>query len=125
MIAVNRLFAAMSAMSLVTTASLAQAEKFLDGAYGNKEGCTYARTGESSGADVFFLLDDKGITTATAYCEFKDKAVPSGNGFKVRAQCESEGETGALDMVDLTKSAKGYSIAFKDGTRWGPLPKCK
>lgn len=111
--------------TLLLAASIAHAEKFLDGAYGNAEGCTYARTGESSGADVFFLLNDEGITTATAFCEFKGKAIATSNGFEIRTQCESEGESGALDTIDLTKSAKGYSIAFKDGTRWGPLPKCK
>ena len=53
------------ALALCLPAPLAsEAAQFLDGAYGNKEGCTYAKTGESSGADVFLLLNDEGVTTA-------------------------------------------------------------
>ena len=98
---------------------------FLDGAYGEKEGCHYSRTGESSGADVFFLLNDEGITTSTAYCAFSGTPEKTSSGFRVNTQCESEGEKGDREMVDLTKSTKGYTIRFKDGTSWGPLPKCR
>ena len=38
---------------------------------GDKEGCHYATTGQSSGADLFFLLNKEGVTTAASYCEFK------------------------------------------------------
>ncbi|MGE7367861.1 hypothetical protein ACQKKX_02170 [Neorhizobium sp. NPDC001467] len=119
------LLRALTVMPLASSATLVHADTFLDGAYGNKEGCAYARTGESSGADVFFLLNAEGITTATAFCAFKDRPMTTAGGFKIKTQCESEGESGAVETVDLTKSARGYIIAFKDGTRWGPLPKCR
>jgi hypothetical protein len=106
-------------------ASSASSATFLDGAYGEKEGCTYSQTGESSGADEFFLLNDEGVTTATAFCAFSGKPTKTASGFKITAQCESEGEKGQKETVDLKKSPEGYTISFKDGTSWGPLPKCK
>ncbi|SCX14331.1 hypothetical protein DSM25558_1840 [Agrobacterium sp. DSM 25558] len=105
--------------------STANSAAFLDGAYGEKEGCTYSKTSESSGADEFFLLNDEGITTATAFCAFSGKPAKTATGFKITAQCESEGEKGSKETVNLTKSAQGYTITFKDGTSWGPLAKCK
>ncbi|WP_421481061.1 hypothetical protein [Agrobacterium rosae] len=113
-------------MTVVATllASAAHGATFLDGAYGEKEGCTYSKTGESSGADEFFLLNDEGITTATAFCAFSGKPAKTATGFKITAQCESEEDKGRKETVELKKSADGYTINFKDGTSWGPLPKC-
>lgn len=110
-------------MALIT--GEAAAKPFLDGAYGNKEGCIYANTGESSGADIFFLLNDEGITTAASYCEFKSEATKSKDGFTLRMQCESEGETGDEEVVRLTKTKNAYTIHLGDGSTWGPLPKCR
>ncbi|MDO5896570.1 hypothetical protein [Agrobacterium sp. Azo12] len=107
------------------SATTAMSATFLDGAYGEKEGCRYSKTAESSGADIFFLLNDDGITTSTAYCAFSGTAEKTSSGFRIQTQCESEGEQGDKEMVDLTKSTKGYTIRFKDGTSWGPLPKCR
>lgn len=107
------------------TATTAMSATFLDGAYGEKEGCHYAKTGESSGADVFFLLNDEGLTTSTAFCAFSGNPEKTATGFRIETQCESEGEQGDKEMVELTKSTKGYTIRFKDGTSWGPLPKCR
>ncbi|XUY26132.1 hypothetical protein RMR21_011085 [Agrobacterium sp. rho-8.1] len=115
----------MVAMMSALLASTASSATFLDGAYGETEGCTYSKTGESSGADTFFLLNDEGITTSTAFCAFSGNATKTASGFKITAQCESEGEKESKETVDLKKSAKGYTINFKDGTSWGPLPKCQ
>ena len=103
----------------------AQAAGFLDGAYGNREGCKYAKTGESSGADEFFLLNDEGITTAVSVCSFKGKASKTADGFTINAQCDAEGEIGPEGSVHLTRTQKGYTVKFEDGTEWGPLPKCR
>ena len=100
---------------------------FLDGAYGSKEGCIYARTGDSSGADDFALLTAKEITGSTFACTIK-KAVPAANrSFKVTATCEAEGEDQGEDQtITVAPAAKGgYSISFDDGTHLGPLPKCR
>lgn len=101
------------------------APTFLDGAYGDAEGCAYARTGETSGADTFFLLNDEGITTATAYCQFEGTATKTAKGFSIRTQCDAEGDVGPKETVALDKSAKDYTIRFKDGTTWGPLSQCR
>ena len=118
-----RSLATMFCLTLATAS--AEAATFLDGAYGNKEGCIYAKTGESSGADTFFLLNDKGMTTAMAQCLFKAAAVKTATGFTVRGQCEAEGETGPEDTVTLKRTAEGYTVSFPDGTTWGPLAQCR
>lgn len=112
-------------LAVILCASSTQSAEFLDGAYGNREGCIYARTGESSGADLFFLLNDEGVTTAASFCEFKSAAAKTATGFTIKAQCDAEGETGPVHTMTLTKSAKGYTITARDGTKWGPLPKCR
>jgi hypothetical protein len=129
-----RLFALLAACGCVSGISVA-APTFLDGAYGNKEGCLYARTGTSSGADSFFVLNDEGITTATAYCQFEGSATPTAKGFTIRTRCTAEGETDsgaseggdapAQETVALDRSAAGYTIRFEDGTTWGPLAQCR
>lgn len=127
-----RLFGLLAACGCVSGISVA-APTFLDGAYGSKEGCLYARTGESSGADSFFVLNDEGITTATAYCQFMGEATPTPQGFTIRTRCTAEGETDtttsgdapAEETVALDRSAAGYTIRFEDGTTWGPLAQCR
>ncbi len=80
---------------------------------------------ESSGADDFLLLNDEGVTTSVSACEFKGAAKKTANGFTIKAQCDAEGETGPEDTATLTKSAKGYTVSFPDGTKLGPMPKCR
>lgn len=110
---------------MLASPTISNAASFLDGAYGSKDGCKYAKTGDSSGADDFFLLKDDGITTAMAVCEFKGAATKTPNGFTIKTQCEAEGEKGDEELATLTKSAKGYTVTLKDGTKWGPAPKCR
>lgn len=112
-------------LTALTIAAPAQAAKFLDGAYGSKDGCTYAKTGESSGADDFLLINDEGVTTAFAVCEFKGAATKTATGFTIKAECDAEGEKGRAETATLTKSAKGYAVSFPDGTKLGPAPKCR
>ena len=105
--------------------ALAQ-QTFLDGAYGNKDGCAYAKSGESTGSDDFFLLTDEGITTAASYCAFKGTVTKKGDSFTAAVSCAEEGEGGETeDSVEILRTGKDYTIAFEDGTRWGPLKKCK
>ncbi|MGD9477508.1 hypothetical protein [Shinella sp. G-2] len=104
----------------------AGAAGILEGSYGDKEGCHYAETGESSGADIFFLLNGEGVTTAVSYCEFKGEGRKAGDVTTVRAECHEEGseETTPYDLT-LTPENGGYTVSFPDGTRWGPLARCK
>ncbi|MFP5076891.1 hypothetical protein ACLE20_06250 [Rhizobium sp. YIM 134829] len=119
-----KLAALLLACGCVIDAAVAS-PSFLDGAYGNAEGCRYAKTGESSGADVFFLLNDEGVTTAASYCQFKSTAKKTSKGFSIRMQCESEGETGDEETVTLEKTKSTYLVRFADGTSWGPLAQCR
>ncbi len=114
-------------LTIVAAAGSAVAsQNFLDGAYGNKDGCAYAKTGDYTGSDDFFLLTDEGITTAASYCSFKGPVTKNGKSFAATVSCSAEGETGeADDSVDILRTGKDYAIAFKGGTRWGPLKKCK
>ncbi len=101
-------------------------ETFLDGDYGNKDGCAYSKTGESTGSDNFFLLTNEGITTAASSCSFKGPVTKNGTSFAATVSCSAEGESGEADeSVEILRTRKDYTIAFKDGTRWGPLKKCK
>jgi hypothetical protein len=123
-----RILGLIAACGCVSGISVA-APTFLDGAYGNKEGCLYARTGTSSGADEFFVLNDEGITTAVSYCQFAGEPTKTATGFTISAHCTAEGEEGddasATETVALDRSAAGYTIRFKDGTTWGPLAQCR
>ncbi|AYD01929.1 hypothetical protein [Neorhizobium sp. NCHU2750] len=110
---------------LTLAAGSAQAETFLDGAYGDKDGCIYSKTGDTSGDDDFFLLNDQGITTAVSTCDFHGAATKTDTGFTIDAECEADGEAGSEDIATLTRSDKGYTVSFPDGTKWGPYPKCK
>ena len=97
----------------------------VDGSYGTAEGCHYAQTGESSGADLFFLLNAEGVTTAVSYCEFKGEGQKAGDATKVTADCHEEGSTQATPYeLTLTPANGGYTIDFPDGTHWGPLARC-
>lgn len=115
----------MAALIIVGLGTSAEAAGFLDGAYGSKDGCVYAKTGQSSGADDFLLLDDEGITTSTSTCDFSGEAAKTPTGFTIKAECEADGEPGSLDTATLTKSPKSYTVTFPDGTKLGPMPKCK
>ncbi len=120
-----RLTTASAVLAVMSVAVPAEAATFLDGAYGSKEGCIYAKTGESSGADDFLLLKDDGVTTSVSACEFKGAPTKTATGFTIKAQCDAEGEVGPEDTATLTKSAKGYTVSFPDGTKLGPMPKCR
>ncbi len=112
--------------SLAMAAPAVASETFLDGDYGNKDGCAYSKTGESTGSDNFFLLTNEGITTAASYCSFKGPVTKNGTSFAATVTCSEEGESGGADeSVEILRTRKDYTIAFKDGTRWGPLKKCK
>ena len=102
------------------------AADIVEGSYGDKEGCHYATTGQSSGADLFFLLNKEGVTTAASYCEFKGEGKQVGGATTVAAECHEEGyeETTSYELT-LTPDNGGYTVSFPDGTRWGPIMRCK
>lgn len=117
--------ASVAAMLLATLAPPAGAADFLAGAsYGDKEGCHYATTGESSGADVFFLLTAESITTAASVCTILGPAEKAGKSFRVKIQCEAEDGVGEKETVTLEPSRDAYTVRFADGNRWGPLKRC-
>jgi hypothetical protein len=104
----------------------AAAAAIVDGSYGDEEGCRYAETGDTSGSDIFFLLDAKGVTTAVSYCEFKGEGKTIGSATKVAAECHEEGYEAITPYeLMLTPGNGGYTVGFPDGARWGPLMRCK
>jgi hypothetical protein len=98
----------------------------IGGNYGSVEGCTYARTGESSGADDFLLLTPHSITASVFACDFKKVLKTSGDSFTVTASCQADGEDGDQEQkVDVTRAGKtSYRVSFEDGTKLGPIKKC-
>lgn len=119
----------LSLLLLSAAATSAAADTLpIKGSYGNKDGCAYARTGESSGSDDFFLLTAEAITTTASYCEFKKVLKTEGKNFTATVSCQEEGEEGGTDdTVKLTSSPKGYLIDFPSDAaiHWGPLALCK
>lgn len=111
----------------LTMAGLAQAqEKFLDGAYGNTDGCAYANSNDAMGSEDFFLLTDEAVTSAASYCSFKGPMTKKGDSFASAVTCAEEGEGGEMDTtLEIQRAGKDYVIVFEDGMRWGPLKKCK
>lgn len=100
----------------------------IKGSYGNKDGCAYAKSGESTGSDNFFLLTSEAITTAASYCEIKKLVKTEGKNFTATVSCQAEGEEGeSEDTAKITSGPKGYTIGLASdaGIKWGPLALCK
>lgn len=119
-------------LTIVSLAALSTAA-FADtlpikGSYGNKDGCAYAKSGESTGSDNFFLLTSEAITTAASYCEIKKLVKTEGKNFTATVSCQAEGEEGeSEDTAKIISGPKGYTIGFTSDAaiKWGPLPQCK
>ncbi|WP_438752508.1 hypothetical protein [Pararhizobium sp. O133] len=112
--------------SLAMTGLVHAQEKFLDGAYGNKDGCAYANSNEAMGSEDFFLLTDEGVTSAATYCGFKRPVTKKGDSFASAVTCAEEGDGGEMDTkLEIQRAGNDYVIVFEDGMRWGPLKKCK
>ena len=114
-------------MAALSTAANADTLPIKD-SYGNKDGCAYAKSGESTGSDNFFLLTSEGITTAASYCEIKKVLKAEGKDFTATVACQAEGEeSNNDDTVKITSGPKGYTIGFlaDAAIKWGPLPLCK
>ena len=103
------------------------ASPVLDGSYGSKEGCLYARTGDSSGAEDFFLLTKEALTTATAYCEVKSVGKTDGKSTAVTFSCQAEGEDSATELAGkVIRSGKdAVSVTLDGGSSWGPYKRCR
>lgn len=116
-------------VSLAALSSAAFADALpIKGSYGNKDGCAYAKTGESTGSEDFFLLTSEAITTATAVCEIQKVLKIEGKNFTATVSCQAEGEeSGTEDTAKITSGPKGYTIGFTSDAamKWGPLPLCK
>jgi hypothetical protein len=116
-------------VSLSVLAGIASADTLpIKGSYGNKDGCAYAKSGESTGSDNFFLLTSEAITTAASSCEFKTLVKTEGKNFTATVSCEAEGEEASSeDTARISYGPKGYTIGFTSDAaiKWGPLPLCK
>lgn len=115
-------------VSLAVLSTAANADTLpIKGSYGNKDGCAYAKSGESTGSDNFFLLTSEAITTAASACEIRKVLKTEGKNFTATVACEAEGEESGEDTAKITFSPKGYTIGFTSDAaiKWGPLPLCK
>jgi hypothetical protein len=114
---------------LAALSTAANADKLpIKGSYGNKDGCAYAKTGESTGSDNFLLLTSEAITTAASYCEVKKILKTEGKNFSATVACQAEGEESSSDdTARITAGPKGYTIGLASDAniKWGPLPLCK
>ena len=99
----------------------------IDGKYGDKSGCHYAKTEESSGEDDFLLLTPEDVRTSVAYCSFKSIDKTVGDTITATLTCADEGESGEQDFVaDVIRNGKDeYTVKFKDGSVWGPMTRCR
>lgn len=117
--------------SLVWTAPFGAAiaaELPIKGSYGNKDGCDYAMTGETTGSDNFFLLTSEAVTTASAYCTFREVHENPDEGFAVTASCKEEGDSEEQAPFDIDIDPAGpdsYLLKVDDGSTWGPLALCR
>lgn len=98
----------------------------IGGNYGSKEGCVYAKTGESSGADDFILLTPDALTTSVFACDFKKIVKKGADGFTVAGSCQADGEDGDQEQkIQISRVDKNsYRVSFDDGTKLGPIKKC-
>jgi len=116
-------------VSLAALSSAAFADTLpIKGSYGNKDGCAYAKSGESTGSENFFLLTSEAITTAASYCEIKKLVKTEGKNFTATVSCQAEGEEGeSEDTATVISGPKGYTIGLASDAaiKWGPLPLCK
>ncbi|NML72806.1 hypothetical protein HHL25_01575 [Rhizobium sp. S-51] len=99
----------------------------IDKSYGNLDGCSYAKTGESTGSDNFFLLTREAVTTAASYCVFGRIQETKDRSYMAQLKCEAEGEENATSLeADIVLGAEGYTISFPDNPdmKWGPLAEC-
>lgn len=113
---------------LMAAPALAQAAGGpLDGNYGNKEGCIYARTGDSSGADDFFLLTKEALTTSVAACEIKKIGKTNGDATDVTFSCQAEGEDSGGDIAGkvIRTGKDAVKVTMDDGSSYGPYKRCK
>ena len=123
----GRLFLTLASLAALTSAAAADTLP-IKGSYGNKDGCAYAKSGESTGSENFFLLTSEAITTAASYCEVKKILKVEGKNFSATVACQAEGEESSSDdTARITSGPKGYMIGLASDAniKWGPLPLCK
>ena len=99
----------------------------IDGKYGNKAGCLYAKTGETTGEDDFILLTPEDIRSAVAFCEIKSIGKVAGKKISTTLSCADEGEAGNTNFdADVIRTGQdSYRVDFNDGTSWGPFKRCR
>ncbi|MBB3996425.1 hypothetical protein [Aureimonas pseudogalii] len=100
------------------------ADGFPGGTFGQRDGCRYAKTGESSGADDFLLIDREAITTSTAVCHIRKVVMTSARAATLTLACESGDETGGEEAASATLKNGAWTVRLSDGTSFGPAKRC-
>ena len=78
----------------------------LDGSYGNRDGCAYAKSGEYTGSEDFLLLTADNVRSAVAFCEFKRIEKVDGDRTSVAMSCADEGEAGEKARCETQQPAR-------------------
>ena len=100
----------------------------IEGSYGNTDGCAYAKSGEATGSNDFFLLTQDRLVTASLACSFAGVASKPDKAFTLTVQCEEEGNTDALAPFEIDivpGGSNAYTLKVDDGQVWGPLSQCR
>lgn len=99
----------------------------IDGQYGDKLGCQFGKTEESTGDSDFILLTRDAIRSSVAFCSIKSIDKTSGNTVSTTISCADEGEAGETTMTAnvIRTGHDSYRVDFSDGTSWGPFKRCK
>lgn len=111
-------------MLLLWATAAQAADSFPGGTFGEAAGCRYARTGDSSGADDFLLIDRKAITTSVAVCRIKRATMSGSSSAKLVLSCESEGESGGDETAVAALRKGAWTVTLADGTVFGPAKRC-
>jgi len=110
---------------VAASATSAHADQpFPGGAYGQADGCRYARTGESSSAEDFLLIDREAITTAVAVCEIRSAAITRPGEAALVLLCNSEGESGGEEAATASLRNGAWTVRLADGTVFDPAKRC-
>ena len=111
-----------AAPSVVVAATLP-----IDGTYGDKTSCEWAKTNEYSERDDVLLLSPDGVQTMMTACSF-DSISKVGALYKLAMTCGSEGEGPEGNYADSAElsgdAASGLMLRFANGSSWGALKRC-
>lgn len=125
----SELSAFLLALFAVVIAAPASAQSLdISGAYGNAEGCKFARTGSRDSEEIVLLKPD-GVENYATGCEFVEVLTARDGSKVVTGICGYEGEGGlGTQSFVVSKShtnPAGFTIYGSDGSVFGEVEPCR